>query len=72
MAFFLSRFLADGCCPDRETWRALEAAGFAPLSLEHFRVQVPIVSPHIAGVATKPPAIAPVALSIPRKLTSPS
>ncbi len=50
----LSRLLADGCCPDRETWRALEAAGFAPLSLEHFHVHVPIVSPHIAGMATKP------------------
>ncbi len=48
-----SRVLADGCCPDRETWRSLEAAGFAPLSVEHFRVHVPIVSPHIAGVATK-------------------
>ncbi len=48
-----SRVLADGCCPDRETWRALEGAGFVSLSLEHFRIHVPIVSPHIAGVATK-------------------
>jgi ubiquinone/menaquinone biosynthesis C-methylase UbiE len=53
----LIRFLADGCRPDRETWRALEAAGFAPLRLEHFRVRVPIVSPHIAGVAVKPAEI---------------
>ncbi len=53
----LSQFLADGCCPDRETWRALEAAGFAPLCLEHFRVRIPIVSPHIAGVAVKPAKI---------------
>ncbi len=49
----VSRFLADGCQPDRETWRALENAGFLPLTLEHFRVRVPIVSPHIAGLAVK-------------------
>jgi SAM-dependent methyltransferase len=42
-----------GCQPDRETWVAIEQAGFSQVKLEHFRVQVPIVSPQIAGVAIK-------------------
>ena len=46
-------FLADGCNPDRETWRAIESAGFAEVRLEHFDGPVPIVRPHIAGVAIK-------------------
>jgi len=46
-------FLADGCSPDRETWRAIESAGFAEVRLEHFDGPVPIVRPHIAGVAIK-------------------
>lgn len=41
----------DGCHPDRESWRAIESAGFARVELEHFRVRLPIVGPHIAGVA---------------------
>ncbi len=52
----LSKTFADGCHPDRETGRAIESAGFAPLDLEHFRAPAPIISPHIAGVAVKPPA----------------
>lgn len=49
------RKLGDGCNPDRETWVALENAGFTSLELEHKRVSNPfiIVSPHIMGVATK-------------------
>jgi SAM-dependent methyltransferase len=47
------RMLADGCEPDRETWAAIEAAGFSELRLEHFRVPAPIVGPHISGVAVK-------------------
>ena len=46
-------FFADGCNPDRETWRAIESAGFAEVHLEHFDGPVPIVRPHIAGVAIK-------------------
>jgi SAM-dependent methyltransferase len=46
-------FFADGCNPDRETWRAIESAGFAEVRLEHFDGPVPIVRPHIAGVAIK-------------------
>jgi ubiquinone/menaquinone biosynthesis C-methylase UbiE len=45
--------LGDGCHPDRETWAALQQAGFAEVSFEQFRVPVPIVSPHIAGIAVK-------------------
>jgi len=46
-------YLADGCNADRETWRAIESAGFAEVHLEHFDGPVPIVRPHIAGVAIK-------------------
>lgn len=47
------KVIADGCNPDRETWIALENAGFASVNYEHFEVSVPLVSPHITGVATK-------------------
>ncbi|MEP0782344.1 class I SAM-dependent methyltransferase [Trichocoleus sp. DQ-A1] len=47
------KFLADGCDPDRETWVALENAGFDRLNYEKFEIDFPIVSPQIAGVATK-------------------
>jgi ubiquinone/menaquinone biosynthesis C-methylase UbiE len=45
--------LADGCRPDRETWRAIESAGFARIEYERFRLPLPIAGPHIAGVAIK-------------------
>jgi ubiquinone/menaquinone biosynthesis C-methylase UbiE len=45
--------LGDGCHPDRETWVALERAGFAQLEYAHFRVSIPLVSPQIAGIAVK-------------------
>jgi ubiquinone/menaquinone biosynthesis C-methylase UbiE len=45
--------LADGCHPNRETWRAIESAGFTHVELEHFEVASPLVAPHIMGVATK-------------------
>jgi ubiquinone/menaquinone biosynthesis C-methylase UbiE len=46
--------IGDGCHPDRETWVALENAGFESVSYQHFRANVPpIVSPQIIGVATK-------------------
>jgi SAM-dependent methyltransferase len=49
----LSRCLADGCCPDRETGQAIEAAGFSALRYDRFTLALPIVGPHIAGIATK-------------------
>ena len=52
----LARFwgmFADGCQPNRETWRAIETAGFRELQLEHFRVPIPLIGPHIAGFAIK-------------------
>lgn len=49
----LWKAIADGCNPDRETWLALENAGFARVNYEHFRVPYPIVSPHIIGTAIK-------------------
>ncbi len=45
-------FFAEGCHPDRETWTAIEDAGFTDVRIEHFRMPMPVVSPHIAGVAT--------------------
>ena len=46
-------YFAEGCHPNRETWTAIEGAGFSEVKLEHFRAPLPIVSPHIAGVATR-------------------
>jgi ubiquinone/menaquinone biosynthesis C-methylase UbiE len=48
-------FFAEGCDPNRETWATIEAARFSRLTLQHFRapVLVPILSPHIAGVAIR-------------------
>jgi SAM-dependent methyltransferase len=45
--------LADGCRPDRETWRAIEAAGFARVITCHDHLPVPVVGPHIMGMAVK-------------------
>ena len=45
------RALSDGCHPDRETDRLIEAAGFADVDLRRFKLPVPIMGPHIAGVA---------------------
>jgi len=47
--------LADGCHPDRETWIALENAGFDSVSYQHFRANnlPPMISPQIIGIATK-------------------
>lgn len=47
--------LADGCTPDRETWRWIEQAGFRRLDCERFTLNLPIAGPHIAGVAIKSP-----------------
>jgi len=42
---------ADGCHPDRDTGHLIEAAGFADVDLRRFKLPVPIMGPHIAGVA---------------------
>ncbi|WP_340090922.1 class I SAM-dependent methyltransferase [Nostoc punctiforme] len=47
------KVIGDGCHPDRETLIALENAGFTSVNYERFDAQLPIVSPHIIGVATK-------------------
>ena len=47
------QLLGDGCQPNRETWLALETAGFTDLQYERFTLSYPIVGPHIAGVATR-------------------
>ena len=49
--------LFDNCHPNREIWKTLEEAGFATLDYQHFRVRLPVVSPHIAGVATMPQSV---------------
>lgn len=45
--------LGDGCHPNRETWRAIEQAGFAHVQTEHFQPFRGPAGPHIAGVAVK-------------------
>ena len=46
--------IAGGCHPDRETWHLLERAGFEDLTIDHFKVSVAFIAPHIAGLGTKP------------------
>lgn len=43
--------LADGCRPNRETWHAIEHAGFAAVHIDHFRLPTGPAGPHIAGYA---------------------
>ncbi len=46
--------LGDGCHPNRETWESIEAAGFARVEIEHFRMDGGgPVAPHIVGRAVK-------------------
>lgn len=45
--------LADGCQLDRETWTAIERAGFSATDITHFRLPIPLVGPHIAGTAVR-------------------
>lgn len=47
------RLAGDGCEPDRHTQKNLERAGFRSIRLERFSLPLPLVSPHIAGVAEK-------------------
>ncbi|MES2766652.1 MAG: class I SAM-dependent methyltransferase [Bacteroidota bacterium] len=47
------RKLIDNCHPDRRTDIALKSAGFKSVNFEEFTVPIPVVSPHIAGIAVK-------------------
>jgi hypothetical protein len=41
------------CHPDRETWLALEAAGFDRVAYDRFAAPSLIISPRIVGTAAK-------------------
>jgi ubiquinone/menaquinone biosynthesis C-methylase UbiE len=45
--------IGDGCNPNRETGFAIKNAGFAKVDYQDFSAPVPLVTPHIIGVATK-------------------
>lgn len=47
------KWMADGCHPDRETWKAVENAGFSRVEIEHFRLPLAVIGPHIIGTAVK-------------------
>ena len=47
------RRVGDGCEPDRTTEKALLNAGFREVSINRFSAPLPIVSPHIYGMAEK-------------------
>mgnify|MGYP005839742865 CR=1 FL=1 len=49
----LWRRIADGCHANRETWATISAAGFSQVTLEHYNTNLPLVTPHIAGIARK-------------------
>jgi ubiquinone/menaquinone biosynthesis C-methylase UbiE len=49
----LWQLVVDGCNPNRETWTAINQAGFAHVQLEHFEVALPVVKPHMAGYGVK-------------------
>jgi SAM-dependent methyltransferase len=49
----LWKVAGGGCHPDRETWMAIEGAGFTSVEIERFSTGLPVVSPHIAGRAVK-------------------
>lgn len=46
-------FAADGCHPDRDLEAILRSSGFATVEITRFFLSLPIVSPHIAGLAWK-------------------
>lgn len=49
----LWRRMGDGCEPDRNTGERILDAGFGRIDLHRFTAPLPIVSPHIAGIAEK-------------------
>ncbi|PYR17594.1 MAG: class I SAM-dependent methyltransferase, partial [Acidobacteria bacterium] len=44
---------AEGCRPDCETGSAIAAAGFRDVQFESFHIAVPIIHPHLSGIARK-------------------
>lgn len=46
-------FFGGGCHPDRETYATIAGAGFAGVNIEHFRLPLGLMAPHISGVAVK-------------------
>ena len=49
--------LLDGCRPDADTRVRIARAGFAQLNWEDFQGPLPLVSPHICGIAEKGPVV---------------
>ena len=49
---FWMRF-ADGCRPDADTLPLIQAAGFCRVDYAAFSIPVPLISPHVAGVAIR-------------------
>ncbi|MBI4443884.1 MAG: class I SAM-dependent methyltransferase [Acidobacteria bacterium] len=45
--------IADGCHPNRETWKTITNAGFDEVHYDHFRLPLGPVGPQIAGYAVK-------------------
>lgn len=43
----------DGCQPDRETWTSIENAGFSEVHIDHFKLDLGVIGPHISGYAVK-------------------
>ena len=44
---------ADGCLPDADTLPLIQAAGFSRVDYAAFSISVPLISPHVAGLATR-------------------
>jgi SAM-dependent methyltransferase len=44
---------ADGCLPDADTLPLIQAAGFSRVNYAAFSIPVPLISPHLAGVAIR-------------------
>jgi len=47
------RRLFDNCHPNRETATILNEAGFEPIDAKQFRLSIPVIAPHAAGVVRK-------------------
>jgi SAM-dependent methyltransferase len=44
---------ADGCLPDADTLPLIQAAGFSRVDYAAFSIPVPLISPHVSGVAVR-------------------
>ena len=47
--------LFDNCHLNRETWKILEQIGLETVNYYEFKLAIPLVSPHIAGIVKKKP-----------------